>query len=79
MEDSLVDSEGFPRNDIDINQVRLARNRIICKWQYCPYLIIFTFVLHVGLNNDIRDIMKQIEDKLGDYFVPEWCYYPTDI
>ncbi len=32
MNDSLVDSEGFPRNDIDINQVRLARNRIICKF-----------------------------------------------
>lgn len=31
MDDPLVDAEGFPRNDIDINQVRLARNRIICK------------------------------------------------
>ncbi|KAH9404780.1 26S proteasome non-ATPase regulatory subunit 9 [Tyrophagus putrescentiae] len=50
MNDSLVDSEGFPRNDIDINQVRLARNRIIC------------------LQNDIRGIMKQIEEKLGEYF-----------
>ncbi|TRY74937.1 hypothetical protein TCAL_04578 [Tigriopus californicus] len=29
MEDNLVDSEGFPRNDIDVHQVRIARNKII--------------------------------------------------
>lgn len=26
----LVDAEGFPRNDIDVYQVRVARNQIIC-------------------------------------------------
>lgn len=31
MEDSLVDGNGFPRNDIDVYQVRHARHRIICK------------------------------------------------
>jgi len=30
MTDSLVDSEGFPRSDIDIVQIRIARNKIIC-------------------------------------------------
>ncbi|KAH7639717.1 26S proteasome non-ATPase regulatory subunit 9 [Dermatophagoides farinae] len=49
--ESLVDSEGFPRNDIDINLVRTARNRIIC------------------LQNDLRALMRQIEDSLSDYFV----------
>lgn len=30
MNESLVDEFGFPRNDIDIIQVRQARNQIIC-------------------------------------------------
>ncbi|CAB3229886.1 unnamed protein product [Arctia plantaginis] len=30
MHDSLVDSEGFPRNDIDVYKVRHARHQIIC-------------------------------------------------
>uniref|UniRef100_A0A1B6JR76 26S proteasome non-ATPase regulatory subunit 9 n=1 Tax=Homalodisca liturata TaxID=320908 RepID=A0A1B6JR76_9HEMI len=30
MHEPLVDSEGFPRNDIDVYQVRTARHRIIC-------------------------------------------------
>ena len=30
MEDDLVDEQGFPRNDIDVYQVRMARNKIIC-------------------------------------------------
>ncbi|XP_068625095.1 26S proteasome non-ATPase regulatory subunit 9 [Battus philenor] len=30
MHDSLVDGEGFPRNDIDVYKVRHARHRIIC-------------------------------------------------
>ena len=30
MEEALVDAEGYPRNDIDVYQIRHARNRIIC-------------------------------------------------
>lgn len=30
MSDPLVDDEGFPRNDIDVYQVRIARHKIIC-------------------------------------------------
>ncbi|XP_055603704.1 26S proteasome non-ATPase regulatory subunit 9-like [Uranotaenia lowii] len=30
MDDPLVDGSGFPRNDIDVYQVRQARHRIIC-------------------------------------------------
>ncbi|XP_055371625.1 26S proteasome non-ATPase regulatory subunit 9 [Condylostylus longicornis] len=30
MTGSLIDNEGFPRNDIDVYQVRTARNQIIC-------------------------------------------------
>lgn len=30
MSDSLVDSNGFPRNDLDVYQVREARHKIIC-------------------------------------------------
>jgi len=46
MDDSLVDAQGFPRNDIDVYQIRIARNKIIY------------------LNNDIKNLMKQIEEKL---------------
>lgn len=37
MNGPLVDSEGFPRNDIDVYQVRHARHKIICKriWLCC--------------------------------------------
>ncbi|XP_063231515.1 26S proteasome non-ATPase regulatory subunit 9 [Bacillus rossius redtenbacheri] len=30
MKEPLVDADGFPRQDIDVYQVRLARHRIIC-------------------------------------------------
>lgn len=30
LHESLVDEDGFPRNDIDVYQVRQARNQIIC-------------------------------------------------
>lgn len=30
MHESLIDECGFPRNDIDVMQVREARNKIIC-------------------------------------------------
>ena len=32
MSGALVDSEGFPRGDVDIYAVRKARNRIICEY-----------------------------------------------
>jgi len=31
MNDSLVDSEGYPRNDIDVYAIRTARSNIITK------------------------------------------------
>ncbi|KAL3321068.1 26S proteasome non-ATPase regulatory subunit 9 [Cichlidogyrus casuarinus] len=30
MEGHLVDAEGFPRNDVDVHQIRTARNRLKC-------------------------------------------------
>ena len=30
MDKPLVDSEGFPRSDIDVYQVREARNKVAC-------------------------------------------------
>lgn len=30
LHESLVDAEGFPRNDIDVYQVRQARHQIVC-------------------------------------------------
>lgn len=34
MQDSLIDAEGFPRNDIDVYKVRHARHQIICKYKF---------------------------------------------
>ena len=31
MSEDLVDSEGFPRADLDVGAIRNARVRIICK------------------------------------------------
>lgn len=31
MDEPLVDDQGFPRNDIDVYQIRLTRSQIICK------------------------------------------------
>lgn len=31
MHESLVDEQGYPRNDIDVFKVRHARHQIICK------------------------------------------------
>lgn len=31
MDEPLVDAEGFPRDDIDLYQVRTARHNIICE------------------------------------------------
>uniref|UniRef100_H2ZLM0 26S proteasome non-ATPase regulatory subunit 9 n=1 Tax=Ciona savignyi TaxID=51511 RepID=H2ZLM0_CIOSA len=49
MNEPLVDSQGFPRNDIDLVQVRTARHNINC------------------LQNDHREVMKQIEQGLEEY------------
>lgn len=49
MSDSLVDSHGFPRTDIDVYQVRHARHEIHC------------------LQNDLKDLIKEIEAGLADY------------
>ena len=32
MTSELIDAEGFPRNDIDVYQVRHARHKINCKF-----------------------------------------------
>lgn len=45
-----MDSEGFPRNDIDVRSVRIARAQITC------------------LQNDLKSIIKTIDDGLGKYF-----------
>ena len=36
MNEPLVDAEGFPRDDIDLYQVRTARHNIICEWGGSP-------------------------------------------
>nr|XP_022319909.1 26S proteasome non-ATPase regulatory subunit 9-like [Crassostrea virginica] len=46
MNEPVIDSEGYPRADIDVYTVRHARHKVIC------------------LQNDYKDIMKEIEEGL---------------
>lgn len=46
--EALVDAEGYPRGDVDVHQIRIARNKIVC------------------LRNDLKEVMKKIEDGLHD-------------
>lgn len=35
MNEKLIDEDNYPRSDIDVYTVRVARNRIICKKYIC--------------------------------------------
>jgi len=50
----LVDSEGFPRNDIDIYQVRQARQTIICLQND-----------HKELMNQIQTLLNQYHSEIA--------------
>jgi len=39
MKDPLVDSEGFPRGDVDVYQIRFARNKIVTLENDCRQLM----------------------------------------
>lgn len=49
MKGSLIDAEGFPRNDIDVYQVRQARQQIICMQND-----------HKALMKEIEQLMHQL-------------------
>lgn len=40
MSDSLIDSDGFPRADIDVYQIRHARHKMICVYPNLLPLIV---------------------------------------
>lgn len=78
MTDELVDSDGYPRQDIDVYQVRHARHRIICELLE-EYFNSFKFILisykmfigfcytnmeFTGLQNDHKTLMVKIEQGL---------------
>lgn len=49
MHGKLIDEENYPRSDIDVYAVRVARNRIICKKDNILYQIsCFLFFLKTG-------------------------------
>ena len=73
MQGCLVDSEGFPRADIDMYAVRTARNKVICELLYTHTLSSYTSYMYTtavccvvskGLRNDHKAVMKMIEEKL---------------
>lgn len=70
MTQPLVDNEGFPRSDIDVYQVRTTRHKIICKYLVVPIIILEnntnSLSLIKGLQNDLKNLTKQIENALHD-------------
>lgn len=54
MNGPLVDAEGFPRNDIDIYQVRQARQTIICLQND-----------HKELMNQIQSLLNQYHSEIA--------------
>lgn len=54
MSGPLVDAEGFPRNDIDVYQVRLARQTIICLQND-----------HKELMNQIQTLLNQYHSEIA--------------
>lgn len=48
MHGKLIDEEKYPRSDIDVYAVRVARNRIICKKDNILYQISCFFILKTG-------------------------------
>ena len=49
MNGPIIDAEGFPRNDIDVYEVRRARQMIICLQND-----------HKGLMNEIEELLHQL-------------------
>lgn len=42
MHEKLIDEENYPRSDVDVYAVRVARNRIICKKDiFVPFLQLY--------------------------------------
>lgn len=54
MHGPLVDVEGYPRNDIDVHQVRQARQQIICLQND-----------HKALMTEIEKLMHQLHAETG--------------
>lgn len=65
-EDSLLDSEGFPRVDIDLYRVRSLRSSIASKnWKLLFFFSICICVcVFTGQQNDYKAVMKLIEEML---------------
>lgn len=73
MKESLVDSDGYPRADIDVYQVRLARNKISMLMNDHKAL---TKKIEVGLheihaqNRDQVEVLEQVSSSRLDPLVP---------
>lgn len=65
---SLVDSEGFPRSDIDVHAIRTARHKIICETFFvCDQVMDGCDSVSLslsGLHNDRKALMRVIEEKM---------------
>lgn len=54
MDGPLVDNDGYPRNDIDVHKIRIARNKIICLSND-----------HKALMSKLADILTKIHENQG--------------
>ena len=54
MHEKLIDDENYPRSDIDVYTVRVARNRIICKNYFIPFWKFFSWSqLNISIHADV--------------------------
>ena len=48
MHEKLIDEDNYPRSDVDVYAVRVARNRIICKKiifvHFCQFYIVIILI-----------------------------------
>ena len=52
LKSSLVDEEGFPRSDLDLNDIRSKRHRIACLQND-----------HISLMNDIQNLLVELHEE----------------
>lgn len=61
MTENLVDSEGFPRNDIDVYNVRMARNKIISELRDNLAIVVNSLVTSADQRRETSDARNRVQ------------------
>ena len=71
MDGPLVDNEGFPRNDLDIPKIRMARQKIICLSNDHKELMkkLAAILEDIHSQNPTENLPVSLKIFLGNYFI----------